>query len=514
MTALTLFLPDDAAAASVGADRVAAALDAAAKTRSLHLTLVRTGSRGLLWLEPLLEVERAGARVGFGPLEADDAASVLDAVLGDGAHAKAVGAVEEIPYFAKQTRSLFARCGVIDPLDLGGFRAAGGLAGWDAARAMAPADIVAAVTASGLRGRGGAGFPAGIKWNTVLAAAGEQKYVCCNADEGDSGTFADRMLMEGDPFTLLAGMAIAGRASGAREGYVYIRSEYPRAIAKMRAAVAVWERDNVSGEDDRGSLFSFHIRVGAGSYVCGEETSMLESLEGQRGEVRAKPPIPALKGLFGKPTVVNNVLTLASVPAILERGADWYASLGAGRSTGTQAFQLAGNVKRGGLVELPFGVALRELIDGYGGGTLSGRPVRAVQLGGPLGAYVSADQLDVAMGYESLAEIGAMLGHGGIVVFDDSVDMARQARFAMDFCAIESCGKCTPCRLGAVRGRETIDKILAGDDVDANLALIEDLCEVMTDGSLCAMGGLTPMPVLSAIKGWPEDFRKARKAAE
>jgi formate dehydrogenase iron-sulfur subunit len=388
---------------------------------------------------------------------------------------------------------------VIDPLSLADYETHGGLAGLRRALAMQPQEVVAEITDSGLRGRGGAGFPTGIKWKTALEQQAKQKYVCANADEGDSGTFADRMLMEGDPFALIEGMAIAGHAIGADKGYIYIRSEYPHAVATMRCAVEIWHAAALSD-------FRVEIRMGGGAYICGEESSMLDSIEGKRGQVRAKPPIPAISGLFGKPTVVNNVLTLAAVGDILAKGAAHYRDFGMGRSRGTQAFQLAGDVARGGLVEKAFGVTLRELIEDFGGGTRSGRPLRAVQAGGPLGAYIPASRLDIEMDYEALAAAGAMLGHGGIVLFNDSVDMAKQARFAFEFCAIESCGKCTPCRIGAVRGKEVMDKVIAGEDRESNLALVEDLCEIMTDGSLCAMGGLTPMPVLSALRHFPEDF--------
>jgi formate dehydrogenase iron-sulfur subunit len=401
--------------------------------------------------------------------------------------------------------------GIVDPSSITDYEAHGGWAGLRRALSLAPDAVVAEVTESGLRGRGGAGFPAGLKWKTVLETASAQKFVCCNFDEGDSGTFADRMVVEGDPFTLIEGMTIASYAVGATEGYVYVRSEYPHAIAALRRAIDTAYTHGFLGADVAGSghRFDLHVRVGAGAYICGEESSMLESLEGRRGEVRAKPPIPAISGLFGQPTVVNNVLTLCTVPMILADGGAAYAALGTGRSRGTQLFQLAGNVARGGLVELPFGVTLRELLEDYAGGTLTGRPIRAVQVGGPLGAYLSPDQFDLPMDYEAFAEAGAMIGHGGIVVFDDTVDMARMARFAMEFCALESCGKCTPCRIGSVRGVETLDKIIAGDDVGANLALLDDLCETMTKGSLCAMGGLTPMPVQSAIRHFPEDFDRS-----
>jgi formate dehydrogenase iron-sulfur subunit len=316
------------------------------------------------------------------------------------------------------------------------------------------------------------------------------------------------MLMEGDPFTLLEGMAIAAHAVGATEGYVYIRSEYPAAVEVMREAIGVARSRGWLGPGVHGSSLAFdvHVRVGAGAYICGEETSMLESLEGRRGEVRAKPPLPAIEGLFGRPTVVNNVISFASVPWILAHGPEAYAGLGTGRSRGTSVFQLAGNVARGGIVETAFGVTLGELVDDWGGGTRTGRPVRAVQVGGPLGAYLPAAMLGLPMDYEAFAAEGAMVGHGGVVVFDDTVDMGAMARFAMAFCAAESCGKCTPCRIGAVRGVETIDRIRAGTDRRENLVVLEDLCEVMTDGSLCALGGLTPMPVRSALRHFPEDF--------
>jgi formate dehydrogenase iron-sulfur subunit len=509
---IRIFVPRDSAARSIGSDEVAAAIEAGLRDRGIDAEIVRNGSRGMLWLEPLVEVETAVGRVGYGPVALRDVAGLLDAGLAEGAdHALSLGLVDQIDWLASQQRVTFARVGIIDPLDLDDYRAHGGLRGLARAIAIPQQEVVADVLASGLRGRGGAGFPAGIKWRTVLEAEGDQKYICCNADEGDSGTFADRMLMEGDPFTLLEGMAIAGIATGATQGLIYVRSEYPDAIATLRTAIDIAHVDGWLGPDVMGSGRAFDIRVveGAGSYVCGEETAMLESLEGKRGMVRPKPPIPALQGLFGKPTLVNNVLTLAAVPGIIADGAAAYQALGMDRSRGTQVFQLAGNIARGGIVEVAFGVTLGELVEGYGGGTRSGRPLRAVQVGGPLGAYLPADTLDVPMDYEALAAAGGLLGHGGIVVFDDSVDMAAQARFAMEFCAAESCGKCTPCRVGSTRGVEVIDKITAGVDRERNLVLLEDLCTTMTDGSLCAMGGLTPLPVRSALSHFPEDFHRA-----
>ena len=506
-----IYVPRDSAARSVGADEVARAVENECGVRGINVEIVRNGSRGLLWLEPLVEVETSRGRMGYGPVTPGDVPGLIDGGFLEGAHHElALGVVDDIPWLARQQRVSFARVGIIDPLDLDAYRATGGLRGLQRALQESAEEIVGDVLASGLRGRGGAGFPAGIKWRTVLEAESLDKYICCNADEGDSGTFADRMLMEGDPFTLLEGMAIAGVAVGATRGLIYVRSEYPDAIATLRPAVDIARVDGWLGVDVMGTGRTFDIRVveGAGSYVCGEETAMLESLEGKRGMVRPKPPIPALKGLFGQPTLVHNVLTLSAVPSIIADGPGDYQALGVDRSRGTQVFQLAGNLARGGIVEIAFGVTLRELIEDFGGGTLSGRPLRAVQVGGPLGAYLPAVALDVSMDYEALADSGGLLGHGGVVAFDDSIDMATQARFAMEFCAVESCGKCTPCRIGSTRGIEVIDKITAGVDRELNLVLLEDLCATMTDGSLCAMGGLTPLPVLSALAHFPEDFHR------
>ena len=515
MTATRVFVSKDAAALSVGADSVVRKIIEESSRRGLAIAIVRVGSRGMHWLEPLVEVETSSGRRAYGPVAPRDVGSLFDAgFLQGGAHELARGLLDEIEWMRRQSRVTFARCGLIDPVSIEDYRAHRGLRGLERALAMSGAQVVEAVRASGLRGRGGAGFPTGLKWKTVLDAQADHKYIVCNADEGDSGTFADRMLMEGDPFLLIEGMAIAGLAVGATKGFVYIRSEYPHAFRTMNDAIGVAEKAGVLGESVLGSgrAFRLEARIGAGAYICGEETSLLESLEGKRGVVRAKPPLPALEGLFGKPTIVNNVLSLAAVPSILADGAQAYAEYGMARSRGTLPFQIGGNVKRGGLVELAFGATLRELIEGFGGGTRSGRPIRAVQVGGPLGAYLPVSQLDTPLDYEAFAAIGAMLGHGGIVVFDDTVDMAAQARFAFAFCAKESCGKCTPCRIGAVRGVETLDRIIAGVEREKNLVVLDDLVRLMTEASLCAMGGLTPMPVMSALRHFPEDFRRALRA--
>jgi formate dehydrogenase iron-sulfur subunit len=506
-----VYVPADSGARSLGADVVAHAIATEARRRQLPVEVVRTGSRGLYWLEPMIEVDNSGKRLAYGPITAAEVSGLFDAdFLQGGNHRLALGAPDEISYLKRQERLTFARLGIIDPASLDDYVAHGGYRGLERALALSPEQVVEEVTVSGLRGRGGAGFPAGIKWRTTLQTDGPQKYVIANADEGDSGTFADRMIMEGDPFVLIEGMTIAGVAAGATEGYIYLRSEYPDSLRVLEAAITAATAKGYLGENICGSgkRFTLEVRVGAGAYICGEETAMLESLEGKRGMVRFKPPVPAISGLFGRPSIINNVVTLASVPIILERGGAFYKDYGMGRSRGTVPIQLAGNVKRPGLIEKAFGVSLREIIYDYGGGTASGRPLRAVQVGGPLGAYFPESLLDLPFDYEAIAAQGGLLGHGGIVVFDDTVDLARQARYAMEFCAIESCGKCTPCRIGSTRGMEVIDLILTARNGEkaGQLELLHDLCDTMTAGSLCALGGLTPLPVISALKHFPQDF--------
>lgn len=504
-----VFIPRDSTALSLGAELVAQKLQEQVDSRGLRVQIVRNGSRGLFWLEPLVEVETPRGRLAYGPVQAEDVVDLLDKGLLEGKdHPLFLGNIEELPYFKNQNRLTFARVGLTDPVSLEDYLAHDGYRGLKNALTMQPADIVKEVTESGLRGRGGAAFPTGIKWNTVLNAPATQKYIVCNADEGDSGTFADRMIMEGDPFVLIEGMTIAGLAVGATQGYIYLRVEYPHAKVALNQAIAVAYQNGYLGENIQGSGKTFHLEVrsGAGAYICGEETSLLESLEGKRGLVRYKPPLPAIVGLFGKPTIVNNVISLASVPIILDKGSAYYKNYGMGRSRGTLPLQLAGNIKYPGLFETAFGMTLRELLYDYGGGSASGRPIRAVQVGGPLGAYLPESQFDTPLDYEAFAAISAVLGHGGIVVHDDSVNMAEMARYAMEFCVEESCGKCTPCRIGSTRGVEVIDRIINDVQKEKNTVLLRDLCDTMMHGSLCAMGGMTPYPVLSALNHFPEDF--------
>ncbi len=511
---VTVYVPRDSSALSLGADRTAKAIAAEAAKRGIAINLVRNGSRGMFWLEPMVEVSTDKGRIAYAPVQPEDVVALFDADFLNasfsthGAHSLYLGLTEEIPYFKYQQRLTFARVGVTDPVSLEDYLAHDGYKGLQNALKLSGAEIVKIVTDSGLRGRGGAAFPTGIKWNTVLGSQGEQKYIVCNADEGDSGTFSDRMIMEDDPFVLIEGMTIAGIAVGANQGYIYLRSEYPHALEVLNTAIASAYKSGYLGDDVCSSGKGFHLEVrrAAGAYVCGEETSLLESLEGKRGLVRFKPPLPAIEGLFGQPTVVNNVISLATVPIILDKGAQYYADYGMGRSRGTLPIQLAGNIKHGGLVELAFGATLRELLYDFGGGSANGKPIRAVQVGGPLGAFLPESQFDTPLDYEAFSQIWAVLGHGGIVAFDDTVDMAKMARYAFEFCAIESCGKCTPCRIGAVRGVEVMDKIIAGKDIGQNIKLVRDLSDTMLNGSLCALGGMTPYPVLSAINHFSADF--------
>ncbi|MGZ4999880.1 MAG: formate dehydrogenase beta subunit [Methylomonas sp.] len=504
-----LFISRDSTALSLGAEKVVKAVQQQALSKGLNIEIVRNGSRGLFWLEPLLEVETSQGRVAYGPVQAEDVATLLDnGALEGKQHPLYLGNIEELPYFKNQNRLTFARVGLTDPVSIDDYLAHDGYRGLKNALGLQPADIVKQVTESGLRGRGGAAFPTGIKWNTVLNAPSDQKYIVCNADEGDSGTFSDRMIMEGDPFVLIEGMTIAGLAVGATQGYIYLRVEYPHAKVALNQAIEAAYKNGYLGENIQGSGKTFHLEVrsGAGAYICGEETSLLESLEGKRGLVRFKPPLPAIVGLFGKPTIVNNVISLASIPVILDKGGEYYKNYGMGRSRGTLPLQLAGNIKHPGLFEAAFGMTLRELLYDYGGGSASGRPIRAVQVGGPLGAYLHEGQFDTPLDYEAFAAISAVLGHGGIVVHDDTVNMADMARYAMEFCVEESCGKCTPCRIGSTRGVEVIDRIIGNVEKDKNTVLLRDLCDTMTYGSLCAMGGMTPYPVLSSLNHFPEDF--------
>ncbi|MFT6918917.1 MAG: formate dehydrogenase iron-sulfur subunit [Cognaticolwellia sp.] len=509
-----IFIPRESTAISLGAHEVAQAFTHYLSDHDIDLKIIRNGSRGLFWLEPMVEIETAQGRIAYGPVASADVASIMEDISQNilhekpQSHALALGLTENIAYLKKQTRLTFARAGITDPVSLEDYLALDGFKGLQKSLALSTQEIVTTVVDSGLRGRGGAAFPTGIKWQTVRDATADKKYIVCNADEGDSGTFADKLVMECDPFMLIEGMIIAGLAVGADQGYIYLRSEYPIADEILQQAIEIASAAGYLGNNICGSgkTFNLEVRLGAEAYICGEETALLESLEGKRGMVRFKPPLPALEGLFAKPTIVNNVLSLAAIPFIMSEGSQAYQQYGTNRSRGTLPFQLAGNVKQGGLIELPFGSSLKDLIDNFSGGTASNRPIKAIQVGGPLGAYLPKHKLDIPLDYEAFSKASAVLGHGGIVVFDDSVDMLEQARFSMEFCVVESCGKCTPCRIGSTRGVEVIDRIKNDERRAEAMILLNDLCDTMIDGSLCAMGSMTPIPVRSAFTDFPQDF--------
>ena len=510
MSTISIYIPRDTAAIAMGVEELIEPILAQAKTQGIELNIIRNGTRGLLWLEPLIEVFTEQGRVAYGPIFEEDLDSLFAADwLHGGVHPLYHGLTEDIPYLKNQERLTFARVGIIDPSNIDDYAKHGGWNGLKNALTLSDEAIISHISDSGLRGRGGAAFPTGIKWNTVRQAVSDQKYVVCNADEGDSGTFSDRILMEGDPFCLIEGMIIAGLAVGATQGYIYVRSEYPLAFEVLSEAINIANNNNYLGQNILGTdkCFDIEVRKGAGAYICGEETSLLNSLEGKRGTIRPKPPLPALQGFMNRPTIVNNVVSLASVPIILSKGAKFYQNYGMGRSRGTLAFQLSGNIKQGGLVEKAFGVSLKDLLYEFGGGSASGLALKSVQIGGPLGSYLSAEEWDTPLDYEAYSAIDAMVGHGGIVAFDETVDMAQMAEYAMEFCAIESCGKCTPCRIGSTRGVEVIQKIRNDINTESHIELLEELCDTMAAASLCALGGLTPLPVLSALKKFPDDFR-------
>tara|TARA_B110000008_G_scaffold49508_1_gene48419 strand:+ start:10432 stop:11985 length:1554 start_codon:yes stop_codon:yes gene_type:complete len=509
-----IYIPIDSTALSLGAEEVYRTILLESKNRNLDIKIIRNGSRGLFFLEPLVEVETDKGRMAYGPVDPSDVASLFDSEFFKGKpHKLCLGLTDEIDWLKNQERLTYARVGITDPINIDDYEKYDGFKGLKNAIKLEPQLIVKEVTDSGLRGRGGAAFPTGIKWQTVLDAPSEKKYIVCNADEGDSGTYSDRMIMENDPFVLIEGMIIAGLAVGADTGYIYLRSEYPHALSVLNKAINIAKENNYLGKNILGTDFNFELEVtrAAGAYICGEETSLLESLEGKRGMVRYKPPLPAIEGLYGKPTVVNNVISLATIPIIMDKGGSYYADFGVGRSKGTLPIQLAGNLKNTGLIEKAFGITLRELLYDFGGGSATGKSIKAVQVGGPLGAFLPEAQFDTPLDYEKFSEINAVVGHGGIVAFDTTADMSKLARYSFEFCAIESCGKCTPCRIGSTRGMEVIDKIKLGKDQEKNIKLLRNLGDTMVDGSLCAMGGMTPFPVISALNFFPEDFGVEKK---
>ncbi|TKB34744.1 MAG: formate dehydrogenase [Nitrospira sp.] len=447
MTPTRLYLSNDTSSRAAGADKLADAW----RDRS-EIQLIHTSSRGAFFLEPMVERDTAGGREAWFNVLPNDLPRIVAGVGGT--------KVAEIPYLQQQTRFTFANFGITEPLALDEYQSRGGFKGLAAAQSLSPDAIVDVLRLSGLRGRGGAAFPVWKKWQVAQQTESEQKYVVANADEGDAGTYSDRMMMEGDPFRLIEGMMICARAIGATRGYLYCRYEYPAAARAMQFAIQKAREADLFDCDDY--PFDLEVVTGAGSYVCGEETALLESLEGRRGVVLAKPPYPAVSGLYGKPTIVSNVLTFATLPNILANGGAWHASLGTEGSRGTMALQIGGRVKQPGLVEVPFGLTLRDVLDRFGGGMAPGARLKAVQVGGPLGSLFPESQLDIPICYDAFAGAGAILGHGGIVVYDDDTSMVDLARHFMAFTADESCGKCTPCRVGSVRGREILERIQMG----------------------------------------------------
>ncbi|MBX9659494.1 MAG: SLBB domain-containing protein [Nitrospiraceae bacterium] len=492
MSRIRLYLSKDTSSCAAGAERLAEAW----RSR-FDVELVRTSSRGAFFLEPMVERDSPDGRLAWCQVAPADLPRIL---AGNGGVP-----VSTIPFLAKQARHTFASFGVTEPLSTAAYQAHGGLAGLRAAQQMSPAAIIQEIKTSRLRGRGGAAFPVWKKWEVAAATTADRKYVVANADEGDAGTYCDRMIMEGDPFRMIEGMLICGRAIGAQAGYVYCRQEYPTATACLHDAIQAAEAAGWLEIDGR--RFSIAVVSGAGSYVCGEETALLESLEGRRGVVRARPPHPAQSGLYGRPTIVSNVLTFATIPNILARGGAWHASMGTEGSRGTAVLQLGGRVKQPGLIEIPFGLTLREVLDQFGQGMADGARLKAVQVGGPLGSLFMDAQLDIPICFDAFAKADAILGHGGIVVFDDETDMLELSRHLMAFVADESCGKCVPCRIGSLRAREILETVQAGQATETDLALLAELGDTMKATSLCGLGARAPYPVLSALEQFPVEFR-------
>jgi bidirectional [NiFe] hydrogenase diaphorase subunit len=437
----------------------------------------------------------------------DDAPSIVGALNG-GPCAVKTGDLNA-PFFAGQLGVVLENSGLIDPDRIESYIAVDGyLALRNVLREMTPSDVVQAITRSGLRGRGGAGYPTGLKWATVAKTSGTRKFVICNADEGDPGAFMDRSVLESDPHRLIEGMIIAGYAVGAEQGFIYVRAEYPLAIERLQTAIRQAKQRGLlgSGVFESPLNFNIEIRIGAGAFVCGEETALMTSIEGRRGLPRPRPPFPAESGLFGQPTLINNVETLANVVPIILKGADWYASIGTERSKGTKVFALAGKITNTGLIEVPMGTSLRQIVEEMGGGAPDGNTIKAVQTGGPSGGCVPASALDTPVDYESLSQLGSIMGSGGMIVMDQTTNMVDVARFFMEFCMDESCGKCIPCRAGTVQLHELLKKILAQKATAMDLQQLEELCDLVKHTSLCGLGQTAPNPVLSTLRYFREEY--------
>jgi len=504
--AIKIFIPNETSANSVGAQYIYEVISKLINNNNIEI--IRNSSWGAFWLEPYIEIEKEGIRrgVSYRNVDLSDLTTIEDFFIDF--NKREPFDIQSIDFIKKQNRLVFSRIGHHDPLDIDSYKNTKGYKSLLNSLKIGPQETINTIKRSGLTGRGGAAFPTGIKMQTVFDQDNPIKYLACNADEGDGGTFSDRLVMESDPFSLIEGMTIAAYAVGASKGYIYLRSEYPLAKTFLLQAIEIAIENNFLGKNIQNSDFDFNIdlRIGAGSYVCGEETAMMESIEGRRGLVRSKPPLPAISGLFKKPTLINNVVTLATIPMLLDSDEDDFSKIGSNKSMGTMPFQLSGNIKHSGLIETRFDISLEELVRDFGSGTKSGNPIHAIQIGGPLGIYLSSSMLNTSLTIEALQELKGSIGHGGIIVFDNTVDMAEQAKFAMEFCVKESCGKCTPCRIGSVRGVEIINRLQKNKANADDANLLNDLCETMEATSLCAMGGMTPNPIRSIIEFFPNEL--------
>lgn len=483
-----------------------------------EVKVVRTGCFGLCALGPIMIVYPEGSF--YSQVKVTDVPEIVEEHLLKGRLVKRllydetvtmddVKSLQETDFYKKQHRVALRNCGVIDPENIEEYIAFDGyMALAKCLKEYTPAEVIQIVKDSGLRGRGGGGFPTGLKWSFTAANEANQKYVVCNADEGDPGAFMDRSVLEGDPHCIIEAMAICGYATGASEGYVYVRAEYPIAVKRLKIAIDQAREYGLLGKNifDSGFDFDVHVRLGAGAFVCGEETALMTSIEGNRGEPRPRPPYPAVKGLFGKPTTENNVETFANVPQIILKGADWFASMGTEKSKGTKVFALGGKIKNTGLVEIPMGTTLREIIEEIGGGIPNGKKFKAAQTGGPSGGCIPAALMDTPIDYDNLTAIGCMMGSGGLIVMDEDNCMVDIAKFFLNFTVDESCGKCTPCRVGTKRLLEMLDKITAGKATMEDLDRLEDLCNYIKANSLCGLGQTAPNPVLATLKFFREEY--------
>ena len=491
----------------------------AAKGLEKEVNVIRTGCFGLCALGPIMIVYPEGSF--YSRVTPEDISEIVEEHLLKGRIVKrllyqetivddnTIKSLNHTPFYEKQHRVALRNCGVINPESIDEYIAVDGYSALGKVLTeMTPEQVIEVVKASGLRGRGGAGFPTGLKWSFAAKNSADQKYVCCNADEGDPGAFMDRSVLEGDPHCVLEAMAIAGYAIGSTQGYIYVRAEYPIAVKRLQIAIDQAREYGLLGKNifDSGFNFDIELRLGAGAFVCGEETALMTSIEGKRGEPRPRPPFPALKGLFQKPTILNNVETYANITQIILNGADWFASMGTEKSKGTKVFALGGKIKHTGLVEVPMGTTLREIVEEIGGGVPDGHKFKAAQTGGPSGGCIPASELDIPIDYDNLLSIGAMMGSGGLIVMDDTTCMVDIAKFFLEFTVDESCGKCTPCRIGTRRLLETLEKITSGNGTMEDIDRLEELCYYLKENSLCALGQTAPNPVLSTLHYFRDEY--------